>query len=149
MSYLTSKFNVLRGIEGDDGSSAMTWNFVQSSNASSDIAEGTIVSVVAGSTPTAVDRHTSAVLAGVNWDHPWLVVRGKESSESQFVNKLTCAKLRTGIVFQVATELTPAVGDLLWADTGVLTNVDPGSGKPHLGKVIGFDADNGVMVVES
>lgn len=149
MSYLTSKFDVLRGLEGDEGSSALTWNFVQGSGVTPDISEGTIVSVVASSNPTSVDRHSSVLLTQSNLDHPWLVIRGKESSESQFVNKLTCAKLRTGIVFKVATVLTPTVGDLVWADAGVPTNVDPGSGKPHLGKVIAFDEDNGFMVVES
>ena len=149
MSYLTSKFDVLRGVEGKEGSSALVWDFVQASGASPDIQEGTVVSVVAASTPTAVNRHTSVLLTGNNWDHPWLVIRGKESSESQFVNRLTCVKLRTGVKFKVATALTPVVGELLWADAGVLTNVDPGSGIPHLGKVIGFDADNGFMIVES
>jgi len=149
MSYLTSKFDVLRGVEGKEGSSAVVWDFVQATGASPDIQEGTVVSIVNASSPTSVNRHTSALLTGNNYDHPWLVIRGKESSESQFVNKLTCAKLRTGIKFKIATDLTPTVEDLLWANAGVLTNIDPGSGKPHLGKVIGFDADNGLMIVES
>jgi hypothetical protein len=149
MSYLTSKFDVLRGIEGKEGSSALVWDFVQASGVSPDISEGTVVSVVASSTPAAANRHTSTLLTGGNWDHPWLVIRGKESAESQFVNKLTCAKLRTGFVFKVATNLTPAVNDLIWANAGALTNVDPTGGIPHIGKVIAFDADNGFMVVES
>lgn len=148
MSDLTSNFDVLRG--HPDGS-ALVWDFLQDSGAASDIAEGTVVAVVAASSPTSVDRHTSALIGPNtdNYDRPWLVIRGYESSESEFTGRLSCAALRKGIVFKVATLLTPAVGDLLWADDGVLTNVDPGAGKPHLGKVIAFDSDNGVMTVES
>jgi hypothetical protein len=148
MSDLSSIFDILRG--WPDGS-ALTWDFVQDSGAASDIEEGSVVAVVAASSPTSVDRHTSALIGPNNdqLDHPWLVIRGKESSESDFTGKLTCLKLRTGVVFKVPTTETHTIGNLVWADTGALTNVDPGSNIPHLGKVIEFnDADNW-MVVES
>lgn len=147
MSHLTSRFDVIRGYP--EQGSALAWDFAQYSGASSDIEEGTVVSVVAATTPTAVNRHTSALLTGSNYDQPWIVVRGKESSEAIFGNKLTCVRLRTGVVFKVVTTETPAIGDLLWADTGVLTKVDPTGGVPHLGKVIGFDEHTGLMTVES
>lgn len=148
MSQLSAIFDILRG--WPDGS-ALSWDFVQDSGASSDIEEGSVVAVVASSSPTSVDRHTSALI-GPNvdqLDHPWLVIRGKESSESEFTGRLTCLKLRTGVVFKVPTTETPVVGDLLWADTGVLTNVDPGSNIPHVGKVMQFDAAGGWIIVES
>jgi hypothetical protein len=148
MSDLSSVFDILRG--WPDGS-ALAWDFLQDSGAASDIEEGSVVAVVAASSPTSVDRHTSALI-GPNTDqidHPWLVIRGRESSESEFTGKLTCVKMRTGFVFKVPTAETPTVGDLLWADTGVLTNVDPGSNIPHVGKVLEFNSSEGWMVVES
>ena len=148
MSDLSSVFDILRGWpEG----SALAWDFLQDSGAASDIEEGAVVTVVAASSPTSVDRHTSALI-GPNTDeidHPWLVIRGRESSESDFTGKLTCLKLRTGFVFKVPTVLTPVVGELVWADTGVVTNVDPGSNIPHFGKILEFNASEGWMVVES
>lgn len=148
MSQLSAIFDILRGWpEG----SALTWDFIQDAGAASDIEEGSVVSVVAASSPTSVDRHDSALI-GPNTDqldHPWLVIRGKESSESEFTGKLTCLKLRTGVVFKVPTTESPTVGDLVWADTGVLTNVDPGSNIPHVGKVLQFNATDSWMIVES
>lgn len=148
MSQLSAIFDILRG--WPDGS-ALSWEFIQDSGAASDIEEGAVVSVVAASSPTSADRHTSALI-GPNTDqldHPWLVIRGKESSESEFTGKLTCLKLRTGVVFKVPTTETHVVGNLLWADTGVLTNVDPGSNIPHVGKVLQHNATDGWMTVEA
>ena len=150
MSDLASVFDVTRG--GHPDFSALIFEFLQDSGATSDIEEGTVVAVVASSSPTSVDRHTSALIGpdADQKDHPWLVIRGKESSESDWTGVLTCMKLRTGCIFKVPTLLTPAIGDLLWSDSnGVLTTTDPGGGVHHLGKVIFFNADEGWMVVES
>ncbi len=152
MSDLSSIFDIVRGWHPSSSEgSALAWDFLQDSGAASDIEEGSVVAVVASSSPTSVDRHTSA-LVGPNTDqtdHAWLVVRGQESSESDFTGKLTCLKLRSGFVFKVPTLESPTIGDLLWADTGVLTNVDPGGSAPHLGKVLEFNSTDSYMVVES
>ena len=150
MSDLSSFFDVLRG--GLPELSALQWDFLQDSGAASDIEEGTVVAVVAASSPTSVDRHASALIGpdADQRDHPWLVVRGLESSESEFTGILTCLKMRTGIKFKVPTLLTPTLGALLWADAnGVLTTTDPAGGIHHLGKVVEYDATDGWMVVES
>lgn len=152
MSDLSSIFDITRGWRPSSSEgSALAWDFLQDSGASSDIDEGSVVAVVASSSPTSVDRHTSALMGpdSDQVDHPWLVVRGHESSESEFTGKLTCLKLRTGFMCKVPTSETPAIGDLLWANAGVLTNVDPGSSAPHLGKVTEFNATDGYMVFES
>lgn len=153
MSDLSSIFDVVRGWTpiSEEGC-AMAWDFLQDSGATSDIEEGTVVAVVAASSPTSVDRHQSAFIGpdSNQRDHPWMVVRGRESTESEFTGKLTCLKMRTGFVVKLPTVLTPTVGDLIWASsTGVLTNVDPGSNIPHLAKVLEFNATDGYMVVES
>lgn len=153
MSDLSSIFDIVRGWTpiSEEGC-ALAWDFLQDSGASSDIEEGTIVAVVAASSPTSVDRHQSALIGpdSDQFDHPWMVVRGRESSESDFTGKLTCLKMRTGFMVKVPTALTPVIGVPLWADAnGVLTTTDPGSSIPHLAKVVEFNASDGWMVVES
>ncbi len=152
MSDLSSIFDITRGWTpiAEEGC-ATAWDFLQDSGAGSDIEEGSVVSVVAASDPTSVDRWTSALIGpdSNQKDFPWLVVRGRESSESEFTGKLTCLRLRTGFMFKVPTVLTVVAGEPIWADTGVLTNVDPGGGEHPLGKVVQFNATEGYMVVES
>lgn len=152
MSSLSSLFDITRGwIPSSTEGSALAWDFLQDSGAAADIEEGTVVAVVAASSPTSVDVHTSALVgpSADILDHAWLVVRGYESSESEFTGKLTCLKMRTGFVFKVPTSESPTIGDLLWANAGVLTNVDPGGSAPHLGKVLEYNSTDGYMVVES
>jgi len=148
MSDLSSIFDILQG--WPDGS-ATEWLFVQDSGASSNIEEGTVVSVVAGSSPTSVDRHTSAWIGpnSDNFDHPWMVIRGKESWDSQESKKLSCLKMRTGLIAKLPVTTPPAIGSLLWASNGALTATDPGSNIPHVAKVIERNASEGWMVIES
>lgn len=150
MSNLSSTFDILRG--WPDGS-ALWYEFPQKAAVTPNITEGTIVAVEPGSPANkpCVDRYTSVATASGNLDHPWLVIQGCDQYDGQFTGTLTCIKLRTGVIFQVATSISPvpAVESLLWANAGVLTATDPGAGALHLGKVIGRDPDNGLMIVES
>lgn len=153
MSDLSSIFDIVRGwvpSSSEDGS-ALSWDFLQDSGASPDIEEGSVVAVVAASSPTSVDRHTSALVGPSSdvKDFPWLVIRGQESSESEWTGMLTCLRMRTGFVCKVPTLESPAIGDRLWANAGVLTNVDPGGSAPHLGKVLEYNSTDGYMVFES
>jgi len=152
MSSLASIFDVVRGwdLAGNEGC-ALTWDFKQDSGAASDIDEGTVVAAVAASSPTSVDRWTSAFVGPDvdQIDHPWLVIRGRESSESEFTGNLTCLKLRTGAIIRIPTVLTMAPGEDLWANTGVVTNVDPGGGVPPIGKVVYFNASEQYVEFES
>jgi hypothetical protein len=147
MSNLNSAFDVLRGWPNGSG---LAWDFAQKDSVV-DIVEGTVVAVETdGAGGAVVDRHESTLLVGDNPDHPWLVIQGADQYDADFTGMLTCLKLRTGIVFKVATSLTPTVGDLLWADSdGVLTSTDPAGGIYAVGKVIEFNATDGYMVVES
>jgi len=147
MSDLTSTFDVLRGWPNG---SALSWDFKQKAAVTPDIVEGTVVAIEDESDVPVVDRWQSALLIGNNIDHPWIVVQGANQYDGEFTGKLTCVKLRTGIVFKVVTLLTPSVGDLVWSDAnGVFTITDPGSAIPACGKVIEFNADEGWMVIES
>jgi hypothetical protein len=148
MSDLSSIFDVLQG--HPDGS-ALTYDFAQDAGATADIEEGTIVAVVPGSSPASVDRHTSAWIGpnNENFDHPWIVIRGKESWEAQEAKKLTCLKMRTGLKVKVPYTSPPVIGNYLWADDGVLTVTDPGNNIPHLAKVIDRDTTENWVIIES
>lgn len=147
MSNLTSAFDILRGWPNG---SALSWDFAQKAAVTPDIVEGTVVAVEDDSGNPVVDRHASGLLIGDNPDHPWMVVQGTDQYDGEFTGKLTCVKLRTGVVFQVATLLTPVIGDLLWTDAdGVFTTTDPSGGEYPVGKVIDFNVTDGVMTVES
>jgi hypothetical protein len=147
MSNLTSAFDVLRGWPNG---SALSWDFKQKDAVTPDIVEGTVVAVEDESGVPVVDRWESALLTGNNLDHPWIVVQGADQYDGEFTGKLTCVKLRTGVIVKVATALTPTVGDIVWSDSdGVFTTTDPGSNIPGCGRVIEFNADEGWMVIES
>jgi hypothetical protein len=146
MSNLNSQFDTVKGWPNG---SALSYSFKQKDAVTPAIEEGTIVAVEDESGVAVVDRYTSDVTASGNPDSPWLVIQGADQSDADFADKMTCVKLRTGIVFKVATAETPSVGDLLWANAGVLTGTDPNPTSPHLGKVIEFNPTDGYMVVES
>ena len=145
MSNLSSIFDIIRGWPY---ASALSFGFKQKDLVTPDIEEGTVVQVEDESGVPVVDRWTSALVASNNLDNPWIVMRGRDEEDAVFSEKLTCIKLRTGVMFRVATSETPLPGDLVYADAGVVTMVDPGSA-PSFGEVVEFNEDEGWMVVES
>lgn len=150
MSNLNSSFDILRGWPNG---SALYYDFPEKAAVSPAIPEGSIVAVEPGSPATkpCVDRYTSAATASGNLDYPWLVIQGRDQFDGSYTGVLTCILLRTGVVFKVATSISPvpAVGEYVWADNGEITNVDPGAGALSFGKVIERDPDNGLIVIES
>lgn len=148
MSNLSSTFDILRGWPNG---CALWWEFQQKAAVTPNISEGEVVAVEAGTAGKGVvDRYDSVLATGTNMDYPWLVIQGKDQFDGQFTGTLTCLKLRSGVVFKIATALTMSVGDLVWSDGGgVFTNVDPGSSAPAIGKVIQIDPVNGWVVIES
>lgn len=145
MSQLDSMFDTLRGWPD---SSALSWEFKEKSGVSPEIAEGTIVHVVSDGGASSVERHTSAFHTSGNLDNPWVVIRGKNQEDSEFTRSLTCVKLRSGIVFKVATSESMAVANPVYADDGVITKTDPGSA-PAIGRVIEVDPNGAWVAIES
>jgi len=145
MSNLNSLFDVVRGWPN---SSALQLSFKQKDLVTPDIEEGTVVAVEDESGVPVVDRHTSARDASGNVDNPWLVMRGLDETDAQESEKLACVKLRTGVMFRVATSEEVLPNDLIYANAGVLTKTDPGSAPP-LGRIVEFHPTEGWMVVES
>jgi hypothetical protein len=144
MANLSSVFDVIRGWPYG---SALSWGFKQKDAVTPDIEEGTVVAVEDESGVAVVDRHTSADDASGNLDNPWIVMRGRDEEDAVFSGKLTCIKLRTGVMFRVATSEAPLPGNSVYANAGVVTIVDPG-GSP-LGVVVEYNEAEGWMMVES
>mgnify|MGYP001825086189 CR=1 FL=1 len=145
MSNLNSLFDVVRGWPN---SSALQLSFKQKDLVTPDIEEGTVVAVEDESGVPVIDRHTSAADASGNVDEPWLVMRGLDEEDAGESQKLACVKLRTGVMFRVATSEEVLPNDPIYANAGVLTKVDPGSA-PLLGRVVDYHPVEGWMVVES
>lgn len=71
---------------------------------------------------SAAAQHTDGSMKAP--DQPWLVIQGNDQSDANFVEKCTCVKLLTGIVFKVATLVATFIpGDLVYANAGVLAEV--------------------------
>jgi len=145
MSNLNSLFDVVRGWPN---SSALQLSFKQKDAVTPDIEEGTVVAVEDESGVPVIDRHTSALDASGNLDQPWLVMRGLDEEDANTAENLACVKLRTGVMFRVATSEEVLPNDLIYANAGVLTKTDPGSA-PALGRVVEYHPVDGWMVVES
>lgn len=143
MSNLSSQFDIIKGWPGGSG---LHYNFKQKAAVTPDIEEGTIVAVEDETNVPVVDVWTSAAGAGGNFDHPWIVIQGADQSDADFAQKLTCLKLRTGIIFQVVTAQSFVIGDSVYADAGVPKPT--GSGEPF-GRVIDLDPTNNTVTVES
>lgn len=145
MSNLSSIFDVVRGWPNSSG---LQNHFKQKAGVSPDIAEGTVVAVENESGVAVVNRWTSALHASGNLDNPWLVMRGLDQTDAEYSDKLACVKLRTGVLFKVATTEFAIPGDQVYANAGVVTITQPGSG-PAFGTVIACDPFEGWMIVES
>lgn len=146
MSNLSSIFDVVRGWPN---SCALQMSFKQKAGVTPDIGEGTIVNVEDESSVPVVDRWTSDLHSTGNLDQPWVVMRGLDQSDAEYSEKLACAKLRTGIMFKVACTESPIPGDLVYANAGVVTLVQPDATAPALGSVVSCDEFAGWIIVES
>jgi len=163
MSNLTSLFDVLRGWPQ---SSALAGAFKQKAAVTPDITEGKVVAIEDETDVPVVDVMTSDLVQEVdgvinNSDHPWLVIQGADQSDAEMSNKLACLKLRTGLIFKVATLLDHDVGDMVYSNAGVLTseahataaigatNVYVSTDHQPVGKILQHDATDKFIVVES
>ena len=163
MSNLSSLFDVLRGWPQG---SALAAAFKQKAAVTPDITEGKVVAVEDESSVPVVDVVTSSNVQEAtgpvnNPDHPWLVIQGADQSDAEMSGKLACLKLRTGLIFKVASALDHDVGDRLYSNAGVLTTeahataqiaasgVYRSTDHQDVGKILEHNATDGYIVVES
>jgi hypothetical protein len=124
MSNLSSLVDILRGWPNG---SALATSFKEKAGLGAHVTEGQIVDVEAEGVLPVIDLMTSSLIQNTNAssvspDHPWLVVQGKDQWDADTADKSTCIKLRTGIVFKVASALEHNVGDLVYSNAGIVTS---------------------------
>lgn len=148
MSNLESQFDIIKGWPN---SSALHYSFKEKDGVSptNPLEEGEIVAVEDESDVAVVDRYTSALPASGNPDHPWIVIQGTDQSDGEFTNKVTCLKLRTGLIFKAVTSEAFNEEDPVYANAGAITPTDPNPTSVPIGKVIEVNPIDGYVVVES
>lgn len=150
MSNLNSQFQVLAG-RPPHGSSAMEGNFLQ--KASEDMTEG-MIGKIENISGAKMSKLTSANTNAVS-DYPWLVIEGSDMSDSLFTGtvlnpRLTALAIKTGVIFKVDTEISVAVGDLVYATSGLLAKITANSvttGPQAIGQVIGVNSSAKWIIV--
>ena len=147
MSDLTKQDVIVRGWPNSSG---LQYSYKQKALESPELTDAMIVHVEDESGVPVVTKHTSAAHATGNKDNPWVVMRGRNQTDAITSAKVTCVKLGTGIMFMVPVNGSeyPCAGELVYANTGVCTIVDPGSA-PAFGRVVSFDPVAGLVVIES
>ena len=133
MSNLNSKFDVLAGLP-PHGRSAMEGNFKQKAAESPIIIEGMLVAVEDEAGVPVVSKLTSAN-TDATADYPWLCIQGMDQSDAAFVDKVTCLGVKSGLIFKVETAVAFTIGDLAYANAGVVAKV--AATQQAIGQVIG------------
>jgi hypothetical protein len=123
MSQLNSVFNVLAGLS-PHGKSALEANFKQKASESPILVEGMIGKIANEAGVPVLTKLTSANNGATTPpDYPWLIIEGADTTDAAVANKLTALALKSGVIWKVATGLTLAVGDLVYANSGVVAKV--------------------------
>lgn len=145
MSNLTSKFTVMAG-RPPHGASAMEGNFPQKAVPTATLVEGMVAAVENASGAAVIDAMTSGA-AAASPDYPWLVIQGMDQWDAAFVNNVTCLAMKTGLVFKVDSAIAVNVGDLVFANAGILTKLVVSSDKQAVGQVIEVNSTADYIVV--
>lgn len=143
MSNLNTKFDVLAGLV-PHGKSAMENNFKQKAAESPIIVEGTLVAVENEAGTPVVSKLTSAAV-GAAPDFPWLCIQGMDQSDAAFVDNVACLSVKSGLIFKVETVVGFTVGDLAFANAGVLDKV--AGTEQAIGQVIQVNTAGGYVIV--
>jgi len=149
MSNLNSKFDLLAGMP-PHGRSAMQGNFKQKASPTATLVEGMLADLEDESGTAVLDAMTSTT--ATPWssspaapDCPWLIIQGMDQSDAAFVDKVTALMVHTGLVFKVETLVSFAVGDLVYANAGVLAKVT--ASHQAIGQVIEVNTSGGYVIV--
>lgn len=148
MSNLNSQFSVLAGLPPHDRS-ALQKSIKVKSGLAYTLSEGLIVAVENEGGTEVIDKHTSAAVAGGQPpDVPWLVIEGNDQGDGAMAGKCTCLRIHTGMVFQIKTLESFAIGDLCRADAGVIKPLS-GANEQAVGQVIGVNSSAGTVVIQA
>jgi len=147
MSQLNSLFDVIAGFP-PQCKSALDENFKQKAAESPVLTEGMVAQVNNEAGLPVLTKLTSANVGDTTPpDYPWMVIEGMDSTDAAFVNKVTAVAMKSGAIFKVphATPGSFSVGDLVYANAGVLTKVD--AAQQAVGQVIEVNTTAGYIVV--
>ncbi len=145
MSNLNSVFDVIAGLP-PNGKSALEDNFEQKSGESPVLSEGMVVAVENQAGTAVVSKLTSANNgATVVPDYPWLVTQGMDQSDAAVANNVACVALKSGAIFKVATVVSFTIGDLAFANAGVIAKV--AAAQQAIGQVIEVNSTAGWVVI--
>jgi len=148
MSNLSSEFNVLAGLP-PHGRSALQKDIKVKSGLAYTLPEGTIVDVENATGDEVIDRHTStAVSGGQPPDVAWIVIQGNDQPDGAMAGTCTCARAKSGIVFEVETAESFTIGDLCRADAGAIKPLSVAN-EQAIGQIIGVNSSKGTVVVAS
>lgn len=145
MSNLNSQFTVMAG-RNPKGRSAMSNNFPEKAVPTAALVEGMVCAVENAAGDPVVDAMTSGAAAAVP-DYPWLVIQGSDQWDGAFVDNLPVLAMKTGCVFKVDSAISVAVGDLVYANAGILTKLAIGNDKQAVGQVIEVNTASVYLVV--
>jgi hypothetical protein len=146
MSQLNSVFNVLAGLS-PHGKSALEANFKQKNTESPVLVEGMIGKIANEAGVPVLTKLTSTAVGVIAIeDYPWVVIEGADTTDAIVAGKLTALALKTGVIWKVATGLTLVVGDLVYANAGVVAKVTT---QQAIGQVIEVNAAGAWIIIAS
>lgn len=147
MSNLTSNFTVMAG-RSPHGASAMEGDFKQKASPTAQLQQGMVAAVEDESGVPVLDAMTSGA-AAASPDYPWLIIQGMDQWDAAFVDKTTCLAMKTGLIFKVDSAIAVAVGDLVYANAGVLTKLVGSADKQAVGQVLEVNTSAEYIVVST
>lgn len=144
MSNLNSLFQIEAGLPPHISRGALKDDFVVKTGEGT-ITEGMIVAIEDAAGSPVVAKLTSANEGDeILPDFPWVVYEGNDQSDAEFVGKITCLSLRTGMVVRFPTADAFSIGDLVYANAGVVTKVD--AAQQAFGQVIDLSSGSYIVV---
>ena len=143
MSNLNSKFTVLAGLPPNDRS-AMLADIVPATGVT--LTEGMIVILVNDSGDPTVDKLTSNHYDDFPPDDPWLVLEGTDQGDAAIAGKVTCIRIKSGVIWRVETSESFTVGDLCCAAAGLIHPLT-GSKERAVGLIVGVNSTSGYVDV--
>lgn len=145
MSNLNSKFQVIAGLPPNDRS-ALLVDFKQKAAESPILTEGMIVKLDNESGVPVVTKLSSGLVSANPKDDPWLVIEGMDQGDASIADKVSCIRIKSGVIFQVATAESFTIGDLCRALAGVIKPLT-GANEQAIGQIVGVNSADGTVTV--
>lgn len=122
MSNLNSLADILAGFP-PNGKSGLVVNYQQKTGESPEIIEGDFLKIDNAAGEPVLTKLTSSRIQASNLalnlpDQPWLALEGMDQTDSEASDTVTALKMKTGVIFKVASGVAFTAGDLVRANAG-------------------------------